>query len=440
MTPGNWKCTVRDYQCATVVLPKMSKPESRKFRFNQTNIARLPAAKPGKRDFYSDTESAGFQVQVTDKGAKTFFVKHRIGSKTPRYTIGRFPTWTVEMARQEAKKQLSVMLSGVDPNEAQREEQKAQEQKEKERESVEEVLSLYAKTFELRPSTLQSYSSSLSTVLGESFAAPVLEFTAADVQALHAAYHSKARANLAMRALRSLFNFQRTRCNLLDRVNPISAALSQKGKANRWHKPKRRKTVITDFAAWFDAVEALPDAGYRSNWNGETARDLFKFQVFTGLRSIDECASLEWSQVDLGANTLTYEKTKTTEAEPVVLPLNSHAAELLKDRAEEARYVFSHGDGFLADARNYVSRVRNATGTNWTPYDSRRTFLSTGEKLGIPPLTLKRLANHATVEHDITAGYVVPDLDAMRDASQRIADYILRMAKRTSADIVELKA
>ncbi|XOV81650.1 MAG: tyrosine-type recombinase/integrase [bacterium] len=412
------------------------------FRFNKTSVTQIPCATENTRDFYSDSELPGLKLSVTDKGAKTFFVRQRIGKRTPRVTLGRFPTMTVEQARANARLKLAQLMAGVDPNETRKAEEQALVQTNKESATVEELLKLYHEQYKLRPSTLQSYTSAASTVLGPVFTKPLLDLKASDISELHTSYHSKSRANLAMKVVRVLFNFQFERCDIVDRANPVAATLSRKGKANRWHKANRKKTIIhmDELPAWFDAVEALPTAGYRSTWNGETARDLFKFQLMTGLRSIDECASLEWSQVDLDKGLITYERTKTTEDEPVVVPLNTHALDILKSRFKEDVYVFSHGDGYLADPRNYVSRIRKSMGGEWTPYDSRRTFLSVGNELAIPVLTLKRLANHATAEYDVTAGYIARDLETMREASQRIGDSILRKAKRLSADIVELQA
>jgi len=258
----------------------------------------------------------------------------------------------------------------------------------------------------------------------------------------HMDYGSKSQSNHAMRVLSAVFNHH-IDMNDIDRANPVQKALGGKGKASRWHKLKRRKTWIEpgQMTAWFDAVEALPEQGERSNWLGDVARDLFLFQMFTGLRSRDECASLTWGQVDIKKGLVTYTKTKTTDEadDAVIIPLNSAALELLKARPRESEYVFPNDRSHIKDVRNYVRRVRKLTGTtNWTPYDSRRTFLTNGEASKIPSLTLKRLVNHATGEADITAGYIGTDLEVMREASEAIVQRILRQAGRADSSVVSL--
>ena len=78
---------------------------------------------------------------------------------------------------------------------------------------------------------------------------------------------------------------------------------------------------------------------------------------------------------------MTYTQTKTTDEsdDAVVIPMNSATLALLRSRPKGGTYVFPQGDSFLKAPRQFVASVRESTGTNWTPYDSRRTFLTNGE-------------------------------------------------------------
>ena len=53
--------------------------------------------------FYWDDELAGFGMYVGTK-SKTWCVQQRIGNKTKRVVLGKFPTMTAEQARTAAKK------------------------------------------------------------------------------------------------------------------------------------------------------------------------------------------------------------------------------------------------------------------------------------------------------------------------------------------------
>ena len=54
-------------------------------------------------------------------------------------------------------------------------------------------------------------------------------------------------------------------------------------------------------------------------------------------------------------------------------------------------------------------------------HDLRRCFLSRGERIGLILFTLKRLANHS-FGRDITAGYIILDLEQLREPMQKITD------------------
>jgi integrase len=78
-----------------------------------------PDGKP-RRTIYFDRTIKGFGLLVTESGSKSFVVKYRAGkgriAPTRRYTIGRYGSpWTVEMARDEAKRLLGVAAQGGDP-------------------------------------------------------------------------------------------------------------------------------------------------------------------------------------------------------------------------------------------------------------------------------------------------------------------------------------
>ena len=54
----------------------------------------------------------------------------------------------------------------------------------------------------------------------------------------------------------------------------------------------------------------------------------------------------------------------------------------------------------------------------------RRTFATTAERLDVSHYALKRLLNHST-SNDVTAGYIVIDVERLRTPVQRISDYLV---------------
>jgi hypothetical protein len=62
------------------------------------------------------------------------------------------------------------------------------------------------------------------------------------------------------------------------------------------------------------------------------------------------------------------------------------------------------------------------------PRHNRRVFLTTAEKLEIPHYALKKLANHVS-SSDVTAGYIVVDVERLRGYMSKISDHNLAEAR-----------
>ena len=232
--------------------------------------------------------------------------------------------------------------------------------------------------------------------------------------------HGPALANLAMRLLRALFNFAAGQYadaagQSPFALNPVKV-LSQ---TRAWAKVERRTSLIEkhELARWYEAVQAVA---------GTTARDYFMLLIFTGLRRT-EGATLRWSNVDFEGRTLTVEDTKNGKDH--TLPLPTFVLNMLAKRRREApggEYVFEGegAAGHLTGVKSAQQRVIDASGVRFSLHDLRRTFVTTAESLDIPIYALKRLLNHADGA-DVTAGYIVPSIERLREPMQRIADYLL---------------
>lgn len=63
------------------------------------------------------------------------------------------------------------------------------------------------------------------------------------------------------------------------------------------------------------------------------------------------------------------------------------------------------------------------SGVVFTLHDLRRTFATVAEGLDIAGYTLKRLLNH-TIHGDVTAGYIVTDVERLRGPMERISRFL----------------
>jgi integrase len=155
-------------------------------------------------------------------------------------------------------------------------------------------------------------------------------------------------------------------------------------------------------------------------------RDYLQFVLLTGMRR-REAASLQWKDIDLADRTFTVYDTKN--GDPLTLPLSKYLVELLECR--KAADSTTDGPFPVAEPKRAVSKVRELSGVNVDVHSLRRTFITVAESLDVSRYVLKKLVNHKSGadRNDVTSGYVVLDIERMRDPMQRITDFILQHAK-----------
>jgi integrase len=389
-------------------------------------IDKLPVPGSGYA-LYRDDELSGFGVRVTHAGVKSFFLEKRIHRKVKRLTIGRYGVLTAEQARREAVKLLGRIASGGDP---------VADKAQAELESI-----TLAEAFEgylearksLKPRTIKDMHDAMRG-FQDWLKKPLLSISRDMVARRHRQLGeaSQARANLAMRYLRAIFNFAiaeytdaKGKPLLTD--NPVKK-LSQ---TRAWYRVDRRQTVIKphQLGPWMQAVLSL---------DNELARDYFLLVLLTGLRRT-EAFNLMWQGVDLSGKTLTVRDTKNHQDH--TLPLSDYLLELFALRRKEAigLYVFEGSRGRLSNLRYAMAAVTERSGVTFTIHDLRRTFATVADSLDIPGYAVKILLNHKQAS-DVTAGYIVADVERLRGPMQRITDYILKCAGvRESAEVMEFK-
>lgn len=261
--------------------------------------------------FYRDEELRGFALRVTASGVKSFVVETLIGNKVRRMTLGKYGKLTVEQARKEAKSLLGNIARGINPIA----EKKALKTKSI---TLKQAFADYVTARKsLKPTTLIDYQRVLKQVVPDWLDKPLSSITKDMVVQRHTQHgesNSKARANLAMRLLRAIFNFAINQYQAEDGrsvivINPVKF-LSH---ARSWYRIERRQGVIKQhqLADWYNGLMKLSE--YYSSDDAAFWQDYFLLVLFTGMRRT-EAASLRWEYVDLKAKTFTLLDTKTETA------------------------------------------------------------------------------------------------------------------------------
>lgn len=71
-----------------------------------------------------------------------------------------------------------------------------------------------------------------------------------------------------------------------------------------------------------------------------------------------------------------------------------------------------------------VVRNHESSGVTFMLHDLRRTFLTIADTQEISAYAIKKLANHRT-QNDVTAGYIVADVERLREPMDRISKFIM---------------
>lgn len=404
----------------------------KKIKFTKAALNRLPNAAPGTRDEYSDTDSS-LCLRVTSTGVKSFYVRSKLKKKAVRVTLGRHPDLPLVDAIAQAKEVTGALAKGVNPNVEKRAKEAAEV-------TLQQVLNEYLRTRKsLKPTTVEDYKRAIRETCSDWLDKPMVRITKEKVRRRHEmrGKESKARTNNAMRVLRALFNFAQEiyedgEGNSLFPVNPVVTLSRTKS----WHEVKRKKTYISEKAlpAWYHEVMALDDIEGTHN---TIAKMYFLFLLFTGCRAT-EARTLKRENVDLENGEFTLTDTKNRN--DITLPLSDHLTALLRPYLKDkAVYVFPGQKGHINSPRRQIKEVGEAT-TRFSAHDLRRTFLTIAEAEDMGGLTIKRLVNHKAAESDVTAGYIVKDMDRLRRATNKISNRILRIVDQGKpAEVVSIK-
>ena len=374
--------------------------------------------KPVHQIDYFDRKLSGFGIRVGAK-SKTYFVMNRVNGKLTRVKIGSHGVFTANNARKDAIEILTNLGHGVDVN-------KAKAGKRVRNITLEEVLEEYVSDRELRPNTILDYRKVIRLYASDWHKRALIDITSKMIKDRHrkiARDVGPIPANKLGRYLRLLFNYAMKHLEVKMDGNPVVLD---------WKKEPRKKTSVkpSQMATWVKAVSSLPSP---------MMQDYFMLLLYTGMRK-DECLSLHWSRVDLENGYLTVLDSVAKNGDELNIPITRQLAAIFQNRAQarENDFVFpgTGKTGHLVSPSKQVDALQKLNGFRITSHDLRRTFLSVGEN-EVSYMQLKRLVNHST-KNDVTAGYIILDVEQLRRPAQRIADVLDSLSSEKQADVIQL--
>lgn len=402
-------------------------------KLNDKIVAALPLPDDGNKIYY-DTEIKGFGCRVTAAGARSFILNYRTQNGLERrYTIGRFPNWKSEAARQEAKRHKAQIDMGGDPVAALTTRREAP--------TVADLCERYEREHlpKKRPSSQVDDKSMIENdILGSTLRSKkVAEVTFSDVDGLH----------------RKITNGTASRKAAPYRANRVVALLSKMfGLAIRWgmrvDNPAKgiERNQENKRHRYLDGKEimALPVA--LDAHEDQQAANIIRLLLLTGARR-NEVRTMRWADVDLAEGNWTKPGAATKQKTVHRVPLSVPAIQLLTEirqravasaglkKKEISEFVFPSKGGYRVEIKNQWAEICEAAGNKGARiHDLRHTYASVLASAGLSLPVIGALLGHTQMQTTMRYSHLFDD--PLRKATERAGAI---MTGKPSAEVVPMK-
>ena len=406
-------------------------------------IAALPAPDPsGKQVLYWDEELKGLAVLCSGvTSSKTFIIQRAVRGKSRRVTLGAVAEYkgkSIEDVRRAAGPVLLDLRAGRDP--------KAEDEDE-DKDAIVTLSQALDRYLEARPNLAASSRTGYRYLIERHFPrwldTPLREITPEMIEARYRAIKDEVAArraptvagrdtfiaepgtgtaNGALRALRLLWNFSVARA-------PDIPSWPPERLRGQWYRSPRREQHVAagDLRKFYEAANALDEHG--DYVLGRGLRDVVILTLFTGLRR-REATGLRWASVDLAAAIIRLSAKSTKAKRPLDLPISDVVYDLLVARRAlgvDGPFVFPGvgRSGCLQEPKRAFTVIARLCGVAVSPHALRATFITIAADCPISAFALRGLVNHS-VGDDVTSGYVMMSVEALREPAQLVADKLKR--------------
>jgi integrase len=339
-----------------------------------TDLAVRKARPKEKRYDLFDAALRGFGMRVATSGARVWFVMRRVNGRMVRYSLGRYPEYSLTEARAAAAAALKRMTEGEHP----RADKAAM---------FDEVLEEWLVRDQAKNRSVGNVRNAVAKHVLPAFGGRSIDsIRKADVLRLIDKIGdsgSPVQANRVLAYLRRLFNWCIERDLIAD--NPAAGIKAPA-------KEVSRERVLS-----LDELQALMVAAARI---GYPWGPMVKLLVLTSQR-LEEVAGAPWHEFDLGRAEWSIPGPRTKNRRPQLVHLSGAAQAVIQElpRFEEQPWLFSTtGKGPVKGFSKAKVKFDKESGvTGWTFHDIRRSFATHAtERLGISPVVVDKVQNHVT--------------------------------------------
>jgi integrase len=370
-----------------------------------------------------DPRATGFGVRSYAGGGRSFFIDYRLDGRQRRYTIGPFPRWSAEAARERAKELRRGIDQGDDPAAAKRERRTAP--------TVQDLIERYIADHLPKKSAVARNITDENRMLAEIGAklgkhTKVRDVHSGDIADMHRRITESGRpvrANRILAICSKAFSLA-----LMPRAGETlpwrDAAQGNpcKGIARNHEEPRER---------FFSQAELLAIGDALAKYNGAAA-DCIRLAMLTGCRPAEAMAA-QWEELDKEPGFWIKPSLHTKQRRIHKLPLSPPAI-LLIDQLRvkrKGKWVFpgnKPGEHLVSlDEAWKVVRKQAALGKDARLYDLRHSFASVGVGGGLSLPIIGRLLGHT--QPRTTQRYAHLADEPLREAAEKITSVITGKGK-----------
>jgi len=378
-----------------------------------------------------DAKATGFGVRSYPGGGKSFFIDYRLNGRQRRHTIGPFPRWSAEAAREEAKKLRKEIDRGVDPAGDKRERRTAP--------TIQDLIDRYIADHLSKKTIVGPRVNDAKRMLAEigdklGKHTKVADVHDNDIEAMHRRITDSGRpvrANRILAVCSKMFALslrskagENTPWRNAAQGNPCKGVERNPEEARERFFSQSELTKISDALAKYPGVAA----------------DCVRLVMFTGCRPA-EALKASWPEFDAEPGFWCKPSAHTKQRKVHKLPLSPPAIELIgrlrKKRKGEWVFPGDKPGEHLAALWHVWHFVRKeaSLGKDARAYDLRHTFASVGAGGGLSLPIIGRLLGHT--QPRTTQRYAHLADDPLREATEKIATVITGKGK--SADVTPLR-
>jgi|SRR5580704_568829 integrase len=393
----------------------------------QTFAKRVKPPSAGNHIHY-DGEIKGFGLRVTTSGSKSFVLNYRFNGKERRYTIGPFPEFSLETARDEAFELRKSISNGLDP--FVEKQTKLRDATESEarlrtmRDLATEYLDRHAKVHK-RPQSIRDDKAMLDgVILPQLGRIRVASVSRRDVSGLHTSLQATPyRANRVLALLRKMFNFA-----ISDNEREWGMAQNPASGVQKFHEEKRDRWLSEDELERLSlAMENYPDKRAQLAEVSEKQRAFVRSEALRAVNAIrlitvtgarkSEALCAMWPHLDLKRGVWTKPSHSTKQNRIEHVPLNDQAIAFLKSLPREGEYLFPGRMGaHLTDVKfPWAAICKDAELEGIRIHDLRHTYASHLVSRGVSLPIVGKLLGHTQAQ--TTARYAHLADNQVREAA-----------------------